>query len=191
MCPKNPLSYHTLEELNITSTLKKVQFLLNGTFRYPYMQRKEIENMVEEMLSSCIIQYRSSPFASPVLLVKEKDGSWRFCVDYKKVNAIIVKDSYPIPLIDDLLDELGKAIIFSKIDLRARYHQIKRRKEDVGKTAFVVALGHYEFKVMPFWLTNVEATFRSLMSEVFRQKLKEFMLALFDDILVYSQDEEL
>lgn len=143
------------------------------------------------MLSSCIIQDRSSPFASPVLLVKEKYGSWRFCMDYKKVNAIIVKDSYPIPLIDDLLDELGKAIIFSKIDLRARYHQIKIRKEDVGKTAFVVASGHYEFKVMPFWLTNAQATFRSLMSEVFRQKLKEFVLALFDDILVYSQDKEM
>lgn len=160
-------------------------------YRYSYMQRKEIDRLVEKMLQSGIIQTSSSPFASPVLLVKKKDGSWRFCVDYRKLNAITVKDSYPIPLVDDLLDELGKARIFTKIDLRTCYHHIRVRNEDVGKTAFVVASGHYEFKFMPFGLTNAPATSQSLMNEVFRQELKEFVLVFFDDILVYSPDEAL
>lgn len=111
--------------------------------------------------------------------MKKNDGSWRFCLDYRKLNAIIVKDGYPIPLVDDLLDEFRKARIFTKIDLRASYHQIRVKKEDVEKTTFVVASGHYEFKVMPFGLINAPATFQSLMNEVFRQELKDFIFSLF------------
>ncbi|GKC88464.1 putative reverse transcriptase domain-containing protein, partial [Tanacetum coccineum] len=151
---------------------------------------EELSTQLQELSDKGFIRPSSSPWGAPVLFVKKKDGSFRMCIDYRELNKLTVKNRYPLPRIDDLFDQLQGSSVYSKIDLRSGYHQLRVRDEDIPKTAFRTRYGHYEFQVMPFGLTNAPAVFMDLMNRVCRPYLDKFVIVFIDDILIYSKTKE-
>ena len=150
----------------------------------------EMKKQLEELMDKGFIRPSSSPWGCPAIFVKKKDGTLRMCVDYRPLNAVTVKNKYPLPRIDTLFDQLAGAMVFSKIDLRSGYHQIKIRPQDIPRTAFSTRYGLYEYLVMSFGLTNAPAFFMYLMNSVFMPELDKFVVVFIDDILIYSKNEE-
>ncbi|GJW92330.1 putative reverse transcriptase domain-containing protein [Tanacetum coccineum] len=159
-------------------------------YRLAPSEMKELADQLQELSDKGFIRPSSSPWGAPVLFVKKKDGSLRMCIDYRELNKLTVKNRYPLPRIDDLFDQLQGSSVYSKIDLRSGYHQLRVREEDISKTAFRTRYGHYEFQVMPFGLTNAPAVFMDLMNRVCKPYLDKFVIVFIDDILIYSKNKQ-
>ena len=159
-------------------------------YRMSPAQLDELKKQLNELFEKQFIQPSKSPFGAPVLFVKKKDGSTRMCIDYRALNKVTIKNKYPLPRVDELLDRLHGAKWFSKIDLRSGYHQVRIATEDVPKTAFRTRYGHFEFLVLPFGLTNAPATFMQLMNGIFHDNLDDFVIVFLDDILIFSKTAE-
>ena len=153
------------------------------------VELQELRVQLQEILNKGFIRLSTSPWGAPVLFMKKKDKTLQLCIDYRQLNRVTIKNRYPLPRIDDLFVQLGGARVYSKIDLRIGYHQLRVRETDIPKTAFRTRYGHFEFTVMPFRLTNAPTVSMDLMHRVFQPYLDHFVVVLVDDILIYSQSE--
>jgi hypothetical protein len=185
-----------LEELRGMPPETKVEFameLITGTapiskraYRVSGPELVELKKQIDELLEKGYIRSSTSPWAALVLFVEKKDGTKRMCIDYRSLNEVTIKNKYPLPQIEDLFDQLRGASVFSKIDLRSGYHQLRIRPLDILKTTFITKYGLYEFTVMSFGLTNAPTYFMYLMNNMFMDYLDKFVVVFIDDILVYS-----
>ena len=188
------------KELPRLPPLTKIEFAIDvvpgatpvsiTSYRMAPVELKELKFQLQELLEKGFIHPSVSPWGAPMLFVKKKDGTLRLCIDYRQLNKLTVKNKYSLPRIDDLFDQLNGASIFSKIDLRYGYHQLRIKDVDVHKTTFRTRYGHYEFLVMSFGLTNTPTAFMDLMNCIFRPYVDQFVLVFIDDILVHSKDWE-
>ncbi|GKB94526.1 putative reverse transcriptase domain-containing protein, partial [Tanacetum coccineum] len=159
-------------------------------YRLAPSEMKELAELLQELSDKGFIKPNSSPWGASVLFVKKKDGTFCMCIDYRELNKLTVKNRYLLLRIDDLFDELQGSSVYSKIDLRSGYHQLRVRGEDIPKTTFRMHYGHYEFQVLPFGLTNTPAVFMDLMNRVCKPYLDKFVIFFIDDILIYSKNKE-
>jgi hypothetical protein len=178
-------------ELEFTIDLKLgTEPIARMPYRMSTPELQELRMQLKELLDLGLIRPSVSPWGAPVIFIQKKDGSWRLCIDYRQLNKATIKNQYPLSRIDDLFDQMKGATVFSKIDLRSGYHQLRIKEDDVPKTAFKMRFGHYEFTVLPFGLTNAPGVFMSLMNGVFREYLDKFIQVFIDDILIYSRTME-
>ncbi|GJT83555.1 putative reverse transcriptase domain-containing protein [Tanacetum coccineum] len=159
-------------------------------YRLAPSEMKELSNQLQELADQGFIRPSTSPWGAPVLFVKKKDGYFKMCIDYRELNKLTVKNHYPLSRIDDLFDQLQGLSVYSKIDLRSGYHQLRVKDEDIPKTAFRIRYGYYEFQVITFGLTNAPAVFMDLMNHVCKPYLDKFVIVFIDDILIYSRNKE-
>ena len=185
--PGIPLEREIDFQIKLTPGIEPIS---KAPYRMAPLELKELKVQMEELVSKGFVRLSTLPWGAPVLFVKKRDGSLRLCIDYRKLNKVKIRNQYPLPRIDDLFDQLQGAKVFSKIDLRSGYHQLKIRSEDVPKIAFKTRYGHYEFLVMPFGLTNAPVIFMDLMNRIFRPYLDQFVIVFIDDILIYSGSKE-
>ncbi|GJW15961.1 putative reverse transcriptase domain-containing protein [Tanacetum coccineum] len=181
--PQRQVDFHIDLVPGTTSVVK-------SPYRLAPSEMQELYKQLQELQDKGFIRPSHSSWGAPVLFVKKKDDSLRMCIDYRELNKLTVKNRYPLPMIDDLFDQLQGARYFSKIDLRSGYHQLRVHEDDILKTAFRTRYRHFEFTVMPFGLTNAPAVFMDLMNRVYKPYLDKFVIVFINDILIYSKTKE-
>jgi hypothetical protein len=183
-----------LEELMLLPPDRDVEFVIElmpgagpvakSPYRMSFEELDELKKQLKKLLEQGFVRPSASPWGSPILFMEKKDGTKRMCIEYRTLNSMTIKNKYPLPRIEDLLDRLKKAKLFSKIDPRSGYHQMKIREQDIPKTAFTTWYGLYKFVVVSFGLTNAPTYFMNLMNKVFMEELGRFVVVFIDDILI-------